>query len=511
MAHDERDEVFERGLARHLRAEAERGSAMSSASSDATKAGSACLDAETLAAMEEGLSLSAEERRVAEEHLAVCSRCRGILQELKVTRDLGMSAAEENVLPAGEGAAAVTAIGGTRGAARENEFAKALRGKKDSLRTDASRAPSEISRGRSKRKWIAPAGAIAAGLIMWVVVREWRQDSVTPTARTQIAEKRAEPEAGAPLPAVTRLGNSQTMDEKTNPPARFEPQKSQNGVADDGKRSANAKRSEYGDSLPAPKPLSAATDRLEKKPTDLALNGRSVGNESLLNKEEMEARAQSAVPAAPSQTPSAQAQAPSATPQPSSASTSGPVNGAVTNEMAPVEEPGSDGARWDVDGKKAKAGTIGKLNQRVEVDASAAKRKNEQKKIFASKSRAGGVKIIAAPEDGVLWRVGRVGAVERSVDRGVTWKRQNSGVNEDLLGGSAPDGKVCWIIGASGTLLRTTDGGESWAKLKWPIEAGAGEVRAADAMHASIADVNARERFMTSDGGVTWVRVGSEQ
>jgi hypothetical protein len=113
-------------------------------------------------------------------------------------------------------------------------------------------------------------------------------------------------------------------------------------------------------------------------------------------------------------------------------------------------------------------------------------------------------KIIPAPMGTVRWRLGAAGRVERSVDSGITWVAQNSGVEAELLAGSAPGEAVCWIVGRGGTILRTTDGGGHWSKVVSPIGGDVAGVQAVDAMTAEIFDASRSERFVTHDGGVTW-------
>jgi photosystem II stability/assembly factor-like uncharacterized protein len=114
------------------------------------------------------------------------------------------------------------------------------------------------------------------------------------------------------------------------------------------------------------------------------------------------------------------------------------------------------------------------------------------------------LKIILAANTTVRWRVLSAGRIEQSVDSGVTWVPQNSGVKAELLAGSAPSEAVCWIVGRSGTILRTTDGGGHWNKVVSPIRGDIAGVQAADAMTAEIFDANKSSRFVTHDGGATW-------
>jgi photosystem II stability/assembly factor-like uncharacterized protein len=113
-------------------------------------------------------------------------------------------------------------------------------------------------------------------------------------------------------------------------------------------------------------------------------------------------------------------------------------------------------------------------------------------------------KNIVAPGGMVLWRLGDKGQVERSMDCGVSWVQQRSGVKSELLAGSAPSESVCWIVGRSGSILRTTDGGGHWNKVVSPMRGDVAGVQAADAMTAEIFDAKKSSRFVTHDGGVTW-------
>jgi photosystem II stability/assembly factor-like uncharacterized protein len=78
----------------------------------------------------------------------------------------------------------------------------------------------------------------------------------------------------------------------------------------------------------------------------------------------------------------------------------------------------------------------------------------------------------------------------------------------DLLTGSAPSEKVCWIVGRVGALLLTTDGGAHWKLISSPLKDDLGGIQATDDLHATIWNVQNTKRFFTSDGGLTWERLG---
>ena len=110
---------------------------------------------------------------------------------------------------------------------------------------------------------------------------------------------------------------------------------------------------------------------------------------------------------------------------------------------------------------------------------------------------------IASPRRSVLWRVGPGGKIERSRDAGGTWHPQASGVETDLVAGSAPTETVCWVVGRAGTILRTTDG-ERWEKVASPAPLDWAGVEAFTANTAIVFADN--QRYATRDGGRTWRR-----
>lgn len=100
------------------------------------------------------------------------------------------------------------------------------------------------------------------------------------------------------------------------------------------------------------------------------------------------------------------------------------------------------------------------------------------------------------------WRFGQRGAVERSVDDGRTWERQQSGVTTLLRSGSAPSPGVCWLVGERGVVIRTVDG-RSWQRCQSPTAADLVSVRASGDSNARVTASDGAE-FETADGGRTW-------
>ncbi|HKT46121.1 MAG TPA: hypothetical protein VJP87_01230, partial [Candidatus Acidoferrales bacterium] len=88
MAADNREQLFEKALARHLR---QSGRPVSSEHASAS-----CPDAETLAAYHER-TLSLDELNQWKQHLVGCERCRAVLAQLELTDDIPVAASDPAV------------------------------------------------------------------------------------------------------------------------------------------------------------------------------------------------------------------------------------------------------------------------------------------------------------------------------------------------------------------------------------------------------------------------------
>src|SRR5215475_5674797 len=163
---EDRDQLFEKALARHLRGE--------------SAGESLCLDPETLAAYHERM-LSPEELSSAKSHIVSCARCQQILAQLEAT---------EEVNELEETSQSVPAVGAIA-APLQLDRRDALR----SAETVACALPEKVvaipARRFSSLRWAAPAGAIAAALLIWIGVRDFRiAPRRTSEAAKQIAENR---------------------------------------------------------------------------------------------------------------------------------------------------------------------------------------------------------------------------------------------------------------------------------------------------------------------------------
>src|ERR1700680_3023487 len=155
MAREDRERNFEKALARNLRphppAQAET---------------PACPDAELLAAYHERL-LPPEQMISWKEHIASCSRCQEVLAHLEATDEIPLDANqgkyEEYEVPVvSQPDLPVLTLAGARPSAPAAMPAS----------VDKSRERRRKLLRPAKWRWLAPAGAIAAILILWVAFRE---------------------------------------------------------------------------------------------------------------------------------------------------------------------------------------------------------------------------------------------------------------------------------------------------------------------------------------------------
>src|SRR5713226_7913228 len=194
MAPDERDRSFDRALARHLRSAAPAGEAAGLPAVPASQGGS-CPDSETLAAYHERSLLPAE-MNSWKEHIVGCANCQTVLSQLKATDEIPLQAFEKEK-------AIVKELEPVMAARNLEAFSRAAASSQ--ARRVAKTAPPKKSRRvllmRGPRwQWLAPAGALAAGLLVWIALHENQPLSRPSLDHVQIATKQAPP---PPPPSVS--------------------------------------------------------------------------------------------------------------------------------------------------------------------------------------------------------------------------------------------------------------------------------------------------------------------
>jgi len=457
MPPDDRERSFESALASHLRA-----------GSSASDSRGACSDAEILSAYHER-SLAPEQMASVKTHVTDCERCRQILAHLEATDEIPVTA-PDIARPASSGA---------------DSNVRVLHGRRPAL-----------------WRWVAPAGALAAALLVWVAVHEDKSVRI-PLQASKVDLKQAEtvknlPAPSRPLtppsldakketPPSDTLGalhappRSQTAGAPKPPPQLLFKQKDSSDagkkswVADDSAQMAD--NSLNREVSPAPEEAlqsrAAVVERMETAKSEAA-------------KIEAENKATNGRRDAPS--PGSRQQ-PAPLPPPASSAMAGAAPAAPTARTVAPSEP---------------AGASGGVTQQQEI-GSLSKFSEKPKMRLANSISA---VTISAPGGTVSWRFGQAGVIEFSPDAGKTWALQLSGVTTDLLGGSAPSAMVCWIVGGAGTILRTTDAGAHWQKLRPPTQDDLRSVFAVDARHATASAANGS--YQTTDGGATWNKLAPE-
>jgi hypothetical protein len=436
MPSDDRDRQLEKALARHLRGDA---------------IDAACPDAETLAAYHER-TLSLGEMAQWKQHIAECARCQETLNLLEESNVLQGSEEENRQM--------LELVGG--------EFAAA-----------ATQAPKRAAALR----WVVPVGALAAGLLVWVGVRETQQDKAMKSAQREVAENRpsvsSAPAAAAPTP-------------KTALPDEYQSAQAKSRSLDELRRQDST--------LSMTKPAGA----LNKK--SAAGGAAPVLRVPTLDKEKREQDAKALKDLSASMT----------VPAPTAPLDVNNNYAAQNREVPPTQNPQATpaGARGVTANEAANTGRmLAQQNQMARTPAQKTENLEVTEVGGAFSQSVGDVlpeggTIIVAPNDAYSWRVGSNGKIEHSTDNSRTWMLQKSGVTTDLTAGSATSGKVCWVVGKAGTVLLTTDRGKHWKQLTSPTKEDLGGVNAVDDKRASVWTVSHSKSFETNDGGATWSPVG---
>jgi Photosynthesis system II assembly factor YCF48 len=460
MPIDDRDEQFERALARHWR----------NASPD-----SACPDAEILAAYDER-TLSLEEMAHWKEHIAGCTRCQESLALVEQTESLPAEQWQpENALQSLRTDLRHTDLSADSAVSRSTELASSVPRMQVAASASAVRASPQF-----RRRLLLPIGAIAAAAIVWVGVREIRTQRVQQLGATQVAENRAS--LPAPSSSETELQNELTR--KQSP--------------------AQSLNREY---QAQPPPVALAPVLVSPPRATAPIAGGTVHpnaiHSSLDQRDDLAAGSQGGaakkadspnVPRTSAAEKSLQSSFPR-TPQPAPAAAAPTVAAQRKDENLKTPPP----AASETVQVQSEAQQLAISENASEIAPS-----ERGKMIDLAKLAVTNRLYVLAPGEKHAWRVGDGGMIERTTDHGKTWNLQNSGVTAELTAGSATSDKICWVVGRGGTLLLTTDGGKHWKLLSSPIKEDLGGVHATDAMHATIWDVPNHKTFATSDGGETW-------
>jgi hypothetical protein len=487
MAPDERDRSFDRALARHLRSAAISGETARLPAAPASQRGS-CPDSETLAAYHER-SLLPEELNSWREHIVGCAHCQTILAQLEATDELSPQAAEQEEVLAAKKSEPVTA-------ARNVEAFPKAPAPGQSQRAAGAAPPKKSRRALLLRgarwQWLAPAGAIAASLLVWIALHENQPLPLPSLKQVQVATNHA---PSPPSPSVS------TAVPEVSPSAKAALKKPQSAA--DESAGANTRgpsgavksdgKQEYLARVSPSQPLADKENRLRKDAEPRASN-------DLLRAQEQLDRDAKTTTVARQENAEVQLQTQAA---------NVPLQNQSNANAPKVPGPAPLG---QMEAKKTKVASAAPAAPPPPPQPSAVGGVASSYDTSASLEVARAIsnpRLISPPGSSFLWRAGRSGLIEHSKNGGSSWLRQTSGVLADLLTGSAPSDQVCWIVGRVGAILLTTDGGAHWKVVQSPLAEDLGGIRASDAQHATIWNARATKSFQTSDGGLTWTPVPS--
>jgi hypothetical protein len=473
MVFDDRDRGFEKALARRLRAKA---------------AGAACPDAETLAAYHER-SLAPEEMNTWMRHAADCASCQEVLAQLKATDEIPVSAGQQQSAAVGgsnlfeavyvpEEVSTTVAQAAVASPIAMNQKAAAV--------VSLPQGPKRLR--AAHWRWLAPTGALAAGLLVWVALHENRSAKVLQPAKVEVAENRP------PVPTAASTAIAPAAPVEREKAEKLAPASKTAAPADTRAADAAAiDELKNRRDKPAPREVAALSEGAYAKSdrkdaeSDVAVQapraapeGVSVGGAADASKSK-----QSAELSARDKEETNLVQLQPTTPKPAAG---GPAPLAQTDSYMMKKAPPAAAA--------------------PETALGLSSGLREAPALRMAKSRS--PRPVPAPGGKVIWRLGMAGLIEQSTDGGLNWTPQTSGTTADLFLGSAPSEQVCWVIGNRGTILRTTDGGAHWASVASPISQNLSLIRASDALHATVWDLSRRHSFQTDDGGVTWTQVSGQ-
>jgi hypothetical protein len=508
MAPEDRDSIFEKALARHLRAKPSSPAASREAQEPVGAPGAgvapgssaqdpACPNPEVLAAYHERL-LVPEEMASLKEHIAACDRCQEVLATLEATDDL--------LLPSDHTADEVINNVVTMPAAHVEIPAEIVSASPSpalvALPSRAARRAQSSWRSKTLRganwKWLAPAGAIAAILLLWVGFHESHPSTFELAKDTQpAAAPTSTTSAGTPVPQSNELADraklepSNAPQSQTDALAREETRKGDRVFLDEKKSIDRA--AEPGVPQPATKaPATPQRDR-DSRESDFKVQARD--DSPAAGKESAAAAVAPTPPSSAAETERAYAQKQN---KDASEMHSEVVVPSKSESVAKAKI--ASGRQAPEQDQQRVAGNMLSLQTAETVTSD----KNVPMLRVAKMSAAN---VIAAPNNAALWRVSPAGIIERSTDKGGTWELQSSGVVSDLLTGSAPTSDVCWIVGRNGTILRTTDSGSHWQKLNTPSTDDVTSIFAVSAQQATVSTSTPSKSYRTTDAGKTWTQL----
>ncbi len=343
-------------------------------------------------------------------------------------------------------------------------------------------------------RWLAPAGAVAGLLFLYVVVRPAFQPTAPDTRvalSTAPAAVQAPVEPGdrlTPAPAA-RLIETPPVDRETHerPLAgrTVQPRTASKGptqLTSTRPKAEPLARAEVAKAVPPSKAAeqATATAATPQKLADAAAPKAVVLDRLALLPPDLKIRQTKAMPAR----------------SPDAAALAAPVQPPAA---APAQPPAAAPSSATAPGAAGVAATqptfrVGALAETVAVSAA-------PPKPLAQTAGPGAI-LVRAPDGRTEWQFQRGAAIWRTTDAGKYWQMQRPAGTGDLLAGIAPDSLTCWAVGREGLVLLTRNG-ERWESRPFPERVDLVGVAASDGRTATVTARDGR-RFTTTDGGATW-------
>jgi hypothetical protein len=369
-----------------------------------------CPDGEVLAAYHERALLPDELKRIAV-HIAGCAHCAQVLALLESTETLPFQTAQ-NVAPE------IAVIPQTSQGSTVVEIGR--------------RAPTS----QWKWRWIAPAAAIAAGVLLWIGYREMRPAQ----PGVQVAENRRETEMpksqAAPVPAVA--------EEKPQDHQEARQKKSKSGRAVSGYVGVVPKNSQLKEKVLQ----DVERNRLEKSEVEDNVRADQDANQTASN------YATEATPAPAFPAPAPPARAAPKLPITSTdelTQTTRSANRVITAASAETNSTlfvaRGPNAMWRVG-----------VGGSIEFSSTGGRQWQRQTSGVSADLVSG-----FAPQPNICWVVGRAGTILLTTDSGNTWQKIISPTTADLGGVHASDAlhATIWEL-STWKKFETADGGQSW-------------------------------------------------
>jgi hypothetical protein len=526
MALDDRERNFEKALSRQLRGNAAEGLE--------------CPDSETLAAYHERM-FSPEEMVAQKSHIAACPSCQEILANLEITEAIPAGAEDSERVFAKSARVALSAAHAAPVFSSPAEMA---------VPATKSSAVKEMPKPKSYMRWAVPAGAIAAGLLVWVAMNNsWRAHKTAQPAAVEIAENReqkdqaltvqksadqiAAPASKAPEKTLSAENErmNQNLDDaeaysgaktagrmRTNSANAFPhgPALQQNQIQSQIQNNANQSADLYlyknqVQTLPRAAPAPAnAPKRAEKNskitaaqaPAPPAGTGTGVGAGNSTG--DADARKDEKIGSV-TETVEVTGAAPALEENKadgvrvSREAAAKPESDAKTKQKG-QEAAGAAAAEFGIAAKEKKAGDAGQAQQQLD----SVQVVGGTTLALLRDANGSEVQLIRTPNPKIFWIVAKDGEVFRSEDQWKTTRKQEIGAGVKAIAGSATGTKICWLLAENGIALRTKDGGKRWTTVNIPSVAVFTSITALDGLHAIISDASGQVSYSTSDGGASW-------